>query len=1113
MEIKEILNKFTRSNKISSIINLINNDQNVNLNIKGLTGSSKTFVASALFSNYKSSIVFIANEKEEAAYIYNDLTSLIDEKRVFFFPSSYKRSIRYKQTDTSSIILRTETLNKIQSSSQNVVMVTYPEAVAEKIMDKDEFNTQKISYEANQEISIEEVHETLEAFNFERTDFVYEPGQYSIRGSIVDIFSFSFRDPVRIDFFGNEIDSIRTFNVENQLSKKTINTFTLISNISNKEKKSSSIFNFIHSESLILSDEISITLKKIDELVDYFVNTEDKEAHELFNQIQTKKSLEKNLSLFNHINIAQQEYFENCETIYFNTSPQPSFNKNFELLTNNILENKSNQLETFILADSEKQLERLKSIFRETADASIFTPVVKSIAAGFIEHDIQLAIYTDHQIFNRYHKYKLDSHFSKKESLTIKELNSLNPGDYIVHIDHGIAKFGGLARLENNGKYQESIKLVFKDNDILFVNIHSLHRISKYKGKEGVPPKVYKLGTGAWQKLKQTTKKKVKDIAKDLIELYASRMAQKGFSFSQDTYLQNELEASFLYEDTPDQLKSTQDVKADMESNIPMDRLVCGDVGFGKTEIAIRAAFKAVSDSKQVAILVPTTILAMQHYQTFKDRLSDFPCTIEYISRLKSQKQQKEAIKNTKEGKVDILIGTHRIVSKDVEFKNLGLLIIDEEQKFGVSLKEKLRQYKKNIDTLTLTATPIPRTLQFSLMGARDLSIINTPPPNRHPIITELHTFNEEIIQEAIYYEIQRNGQVFFINNRVQNIEEVADLIKRLCPEVNVVYAHGKMDGPKLEKIMIEFINGEYDVLISTTIIESGLDIPNANTIIINNAHHFGLSDLHQLRGRVGRSNKKAFCYLLAPPTSTLSTDVRRRLKALEEFSELGSGFNIALQDLDIRGAGNLLGAEQSGFIADIGFDAYQKILKEAMQELKETEYKNLDLNDQKKEIQQLPEGHIFVNDCQIDTDLELLFPEDYIINSSERIKQYRALDNLENEEQIDQFKTDLIDRFGEIPSQSQDLLNVVPLRWVAMKVGVEKIILKNEKLILHFIANQDSMFYQSKLFMNIMIYCQTQGNRFKLKESKDKLSLTINSINSIQKAIEILNEIYNHSI
>jgi transcription-repair coupling factor (superfamily II helicase) len=1112
VEIKKLLDLYYENPKIQELLDTIGKNNATKINVSGLVGSSKSFVSTALFKKFTSSILFIANEKEDAAYLYNDLFNLLDQQKVFFFPSSFKRSIKYKQTDTSNIILRTETINKIQSSSQNIIIVSYPEAIAERIVDQRSFTSQKIEYKTDQKITIEEIHQKLEEFNFERTDFVFQPGQYSIRGSIIDIFSYSNRDPIRIDFFGDEIESIRTFNIENQLSKKKLDSIILISNISDNSEKSSSIFDFIHNESLVIADNISLTLKEIDGLVDYLVNSGDEDSNKILNQILTKGGLVNKLIKHNIIDISQQPYFESNKLVKFNTLPQPSFNKNFELLIQNVKDNKVKDIETFLFSDSTKQIERIKSIFQDTIQDIPFKSVEKTISGGFIDNETGIACYTDHQIFNRYHKYKLDTNFSKKESLTIQELNSLSPGDFVVHIDHGIAKFGGLARIENNGKHQEAIKLIFKDSDILFVSIHSLHRISKYKGKEGIPPKVYKLGTGAWQKIKQNTKKKVKDIAKDLIELYAQRLAKRGFRFSSDTYLQNELEASFIYEDTPDQIKSTQDVKNDMESEIPMDRLVCGDVGFGKTEIAIRAAFKAVNDSKQVAILVPTTILAMQHYQTFKERLADFPCSIDYVSRLKKPKSQKEALEKAKTGKVDILIGTHRIVSKDVQFKNLGLLIIDEEQKFGVSLKEKLRYYKKDIDTLTLTATPIPRTLQFSLMGARDLSIINTPPPNRHPIITELHTFNEDIISEAITYEIQRNGQVFFINNRVQNIQEITDMIHRICPDANVVFAHGKMDGPQLEKIMIDFINGEYDVLVSTTIIESGLDIPNANTIIINNAHHFGLSDLHQLRGRVGRSNKKAFCYLLAPPVTTLTTDARRRLKALEDFSELGSGFNIALQDLDIRGAGNLLGAEQSGFIADIGFDAYQKILKEAMHELKESEYKELIEEDKSSDFQNTTVGHNFVSDCQIDTDLELLFPEEYISSSSERIKLYRELDNLEDEEQLENFKSELVDRFGKIPEKSIDLLNIINLRWLAMKIGIEKIILKNKTMVFHFVSNQASPFYQSRIFINMITYVQSQGNRFKLKETKDKLSLSIQAISSVKDAMDKLNEIYNKS-
>jgi transcription-repair coupling factor (superfamily II helicase) len=790
----------------------------------------------------------------------------------------------------------------------------------------------------------------------------------------------------------------------------------------------------------------------------------------------------------------------------FNTKPQPLFNKNFNLLGDNLRLLIDQKYDTYILSENNKQIDRLVDIFKDTHHGIPFQGIIHTIHEGFIDEELKLCCYTDHQIFDRYHKYRINQYFSNKASVSLRDLKDLKPGDYVVHIDHGIGKFGGLEKIEVNGKIQEAIKLVYRDNDVLYVNIHSLHRISKYKGKDDSEPKIYKLGSGAWQKLKLNTKNKVKDIAKDLIALYAKRKAQKGFKFSPDTYLQEELEASFIYEDTPDQLKATIATKGDMESEIPMDRLICGDVGFGKTEVAVRAAFKAVADSKQVAILVPTTILALQHYTTFKDRLKDFPCRVDYVSRLRKSSDQTMALKDVESGKVDILIGTHRLLSKDIKFKDLGLLIVDEEQKFGVAAKEKLKALRINVDTLTLTATPIPRTLQFSLMGARDLSVINTPPPNRHPIITELHTFSHHIIQEGINYEVSRGGQVFFIHNRVQNIYEIEALIKKLCPQVKTVVGHGQMDGPKLEKLIIDFINGDYDVLVSTTIIESGLDIPNSNTIFINNAQNFGLSDLHQLRGRVGRSNRRAFCYLLAPPLTTLTPEARRRLKAIEEFSDLGSGFNIALQDLDIRGAGNMLGAEQSGFIADIGFETYNRILNEALQELKENEFK--ELYDEKTE-DKIDEdiSKKYVTDCSVDTDLEIHIPDEYIMNIAERIRLYRQLDSFTEDNQLEEFSTMLTDRFGPIPQPTEDLLRIVKLRWLAQTLGFEKIVLKNNKMIGYFVSNQDSGYYASKTFLKILNFVQQNPNLFRMKEGKDRLTLTFENVSDVEEAYNFLNK------
>ncbi len=1116
MQTSEILKLFSQHPFLGKITSQLEEQTKSNIHLSGLKGSLKSITCAQTYLNFKNTYVVILSDKEEAAYFYNDLTQLINDKNVLFFPSSYKRSVQYNQLETSNIVIKTEVLNKI-SSSQNVIVVTYPEAVIEKVITKSNLKKNTLQLKVGEKVSIDFINDVLNEYNFERTDFVYKPGQFSIRGSIIDVFSFSDENPFRIDFFGDEVETIRSFDVENQLSKKNLKKIRIVPNVHDEivNNKWESFFDFIPKKSIVFSNNIQFISDRLDSIYEKTISNNETPSN-IKQEIITGQTLLKNLQSFSVIEFGNNNYFAPNLNINFNTSVQPSFNKNFEILSDNIYENILKGYEIFILSENEKQINRLNSIFKDINSNIKFTPIHISLHEGFLDNDLKLCCYTDHQIFNRYHKFKLKSNFIKNQSISINEITDLHPGDYVVHIDHGIGRFAGLEKIEVNGKTQEAIKLVYKDNDILYVSIHSLHRISKYKGKEGLPPKIYKLGSGAWQKLKLNTKKKVKDIAKDLISLYAKRKQQKGFQFSPDSYMNRELEASFIYEDTPDQTKATQNVRQDMESETPMDRLICGDVGFGKTEIAIRAAFKAVADNKQAAILVPTTILALQHFTTFSERLKKFPCTIDYINRLKTPKAQKDTIQKLSEGKIDIIIGTHRLLSKDIKFKDLGLFIIDEEQKFGVSAKEKLKQIKLNVDTLTLTATPIPRTLQFSLMGARDLSIINTAPPNRYPILTELHTFSEDIIKEAILYEVDRNGQVFFINNNIKNIEEIKILINRICPNVRTLIAHGQMKGPDLEKKMLDFINGEFDVLIATTIIESGIDIPNANTIIINNAQNYGLSDLHQLRGRVGRSNKKAFCYLLAPPLSTLSGDARRRLNAIENYSELGSGLNIALQDLDIRGAGNMLGGEQSGFIADIGFETYNKILNEAIQELKENEFKNqfLDISNNENQIETATknkielDNFIFVKDCHIDTDLELLFPDDYISNISERIKLYRELDNIDNEDSLLEFEKKLTDRFGEIPSQSNELLNVVRLRWIAVKLGIEKIILKNNKMIIYFISNQNSPFYQSSLFMSILNFVQKQKNNCKMQEKNNKLSLTFGNTSNISQAISTLHKI-----
>ena len=1103
MDIKLLNNLVKEHSRITECISSIKNNNKVF--IGNLNGSSKSIYTSKIIGKLNCTHLIILPDKESAAYFENDL-SIISKQKTFLFPTSYKRSIVYEQEDSSNLLLRAETLQSLANDEKSIV-VTYPEAIIEKVVPKESLLNSTLKLNIGEQVSLDFIQEVLEEYNFQFVDFVYEPGQFSIRGSIIDIFSFASDYPFRIDFFGDEVDSIRSFDIENQLSKESYDFISIVPKIINPESdnpeliQTESLFHYFKKDSIVWSDDLTYILGKISEIHEKLTEQEKE------NQIISQEELLEEISKLKTVELGNKSYF-NLDEIAFNTAHQPAFNKNFELLGENILQNKEKDYTTFILSDNNKQIERLDAIFNDINPEIKFNSVLKTIHEGFIDHDIRICVYTDHQIFGRYHKFKIKSSLQKKDQITIRELTGLHPGDYIVHVDHGIGKFGGLEKIDKNGKIQEAIKLVYKDQDTLYVSIHSLHKITKYKSKDAEPPRIYKLGSGAWQKLKQNTKSKVKDIAKELIELYAKRKEQKGFSFSSDTYLQKELESSFIYEDTPDQLKSTTSVKSDMESHTPMDRLICGDVGFGKTEIAIRAAFKAVNDSKQVAILVPTTILALQHYQTFSERLANFPCNVEYISRLKTKKQQTEIIKNLSEGKTDIIIGTHRLVGREINFKDLGLLIIDEEQKFGVSVKEKLKKFKLNVDTLTLTATPIPRTLQFSMMGARDLSIINTPPANRYPIITELHNFNEDIIKEAIDYEFQRNGQVFFIHNRIQNIAEVEVLINKLCPDVRTVVAHGQMEGSKLEKVMLDFINYDYDVLIATTIIESGLDIPNANTIIINNAQNFGLSDLHQLRGRVGRSNKKAFCYLLAPPLISVSQEARRRLKAIEEFSELGSGFNIAMQDLDIRGAGNLLGAEQSGFITDIGFETYHRILNEAILELKESSFHDLYEKEQKIETEKQITQQKFISECHIDTDLELLFPDDYINNISERVRLYRELDNIETEEKLFDFENNLKDRFGVLPEQTAELMNVVRLRWLAIKLGFEKIILKNNKMVVYFISNQESPYYKSAIFSGILGFIQQNQKGIVMKEINNKLTMSFIKTFSIQIAIEKLQKI-----
>jgi transcription-repair coupling factor (superfamily II helicase) len=957
-----------------------------------------------------------------------------------------------------------------------------------------------------EKLSIDFVSDFLYEYEFERVDFVTEPGQFALRGGILDVYSYSDEFPYRIEFFGEEIDSIRAFDPANQLSQKQLEFVTLVPDIQGKilKEQRESFLEFIPKSTTIWMRETEYILEKIDQLFEKAQSTHAaRESHSVQlspeDLFVTTADLLKSLQQFAVVECGQRAVFPGRKVFQVQSEPQPAFHKNFNLITERLTKLTKEGFTNLIFSDNSRQIERIYAIFEDIGKDIQFTPIPIALHEGFIDTQLKISCFTDHQLFDRYHRFKLKDGYKQKEAITLKELKGLQPGDFVTHIDHGVGKYAGLEKIDVNGKQQEAIRLVYRDNDILYVSIHSLHRISKFTGKEGAQPKLNKLGSNAWSALKQKTKSRVKDIARDLIKLYAERKTKRGFGFGKDTYLQTELEASFIYEDTPDQLKATRDVKRDMEKDIPMDRLVCGDVGFGKTEVAVRAAFKAVNDSKQVAILVPTTILALQHYRTFSERLSLFPCKVDYLNRFKTAKEQKETLARLERGEIDILIGTHRLLSKDVKFKDLGLMIIDEEQKFGVAAKEKLRQMRVNIDTLTLTATPIPRTLHFSLMGARDLSVINTPPPNRHPVQTELHTFNEEIIREAVSYEIGRGGQVFMVHNRVQNITEVADMIKRLVPGVRVLTGHGQMEPEALESVMMQFIEGEADVLVATTIIESGLDIPNANTIIINNAHLFGLSDLHQMRGRVGRSNKKAFCYLLTTPVSLLTADARKRLKAIEDFADLGSGFNIALRDLDIRGAGDLLGGEQSGFIAEIGFEMYHKILDEAIQELKESDFSTL------FEEEVAEKRKVWVNDCQIDTDLELLIPDSYVTNITERLLLYKDLDNLEQEEDLERFADQLRDRFGPIPKATLELMNTIRLRWLAKALGFEKVVLKQKTWVGYFVQNQQSSFYQSPFFSRLMQFIARNPSRARMKERNNKLTLVMEQIGTIDQAVKAL--------
>jgi transcription-repair coupling factor (superfamily II helicase) len=1102
MNLEVLMNGYINDPRCSQIADKILLPSPQRIHLSGLAGSAAQFVIAAVFNQEKAAHLnhlIVVRDAEEAAYYHNTLENLTKALDIFYFPSSFKNKKNYRLLNSSHVMLRTEALTKLSAGGNKKIIVTHPEALFEKVVLSKTLAANILSIKQGDVIDVTGILEKFVSQGFERTDFVYEPGQFAVRGGILDIYSFGNEKPYRIELFGNEVDSIRIFDPENQLSERKLLQVSIIPNVETQFETGEkvSLLEFLPENTVIWTEDWDFIKEKIeqqeDDLAVYLQvvadNPQQKNNSNDDDEINEKAAvseddfikaaiIEAQIKLRNIIEIGKKSYFKNSDqlNIHYSIKPQPSFNRQFDLLIKNLKELEDKKYNLFLFADNPKQLERLHIIFTDLKADLQITPVPTSIFEGFIDEDLKVVCYTDHQIFQRYHKYKVKQAFSKNKALTLKTLRELQPGDYVTHIDHGVGVYSGLQKIEANGKIQEAVRIQYKDGDLLYVNISSLHKIGKYSGKEGSVPKMNKLGSDVWNKLKEKTKKQVKDIATDLIKLYAQRKSQEGYAFSPDNYMQTELEASFIYEDTPDQAKATEDVKKDMEKPSPMDRLVCGDVGFGKTEIAIRAAFKACCDGKQAAILVPTTILAYQHFKTFGDRLKDFPVTVDFINRFKTAKEKKETLQKVADGKVDIIIGTHSILGKDIKFKDLGIMIIDEEQKFGVAAKEKLKQLRITVDSLTLTATPIPRTLQFSLMGARDLSIINTPPPNRQPIQTEVQLFNEDAIRDIIYYETERGGQVFFIHNRVNGLAEMTAHIQGLCPDLSIAYAHGQMDGDQLEDTILDFMDKKYDVLVCTNIVESGVDIPNVNTIIVNNAHQFGLSDLHQLRGRVGRSNKKAFCYLFAPPMSTLPADSRKRLQTLEQYSDLGSGFQIAMRDLDIRGAGNLLGGEQSGFIAEIGFEMYQKILDEAIRELKRSEFKDLF----KEEIQQQDD---FVKDCSIDTDLEILIPDSYVESITERLSLYSRLDNCANEKELQEFHVEMTDRFGPIPPQVEDLFTTVRCRKIAVEMGFEKMLLKDETMKGFFVSNPDSPYFQSDVFNGLLQFLQSGTNKARLKQ------------------------------
>lgn len=1119
VKIKTFVDLYKNHSLSQIIANYTSTTSPSRIHLKGLVGSMDAVIMSAIQYLHESkkniqNYIFVMHDKDEAAYFQNDLQSLLTQQNIQLFPTSYKKPYQFEEIENANVLQRAEVLNIINQThakdNQSFFIVTYPDALAERVINKKSLLDNTFVLRVGEKVERDFLIEILVTYDFEKADFVHEAGQFSIRGAIVDIYSYANDFPYRIEFFDDEIESIRLFNPETQLSEENLKFVSIIPNVQTKllQEVRESFLDFIPANTQLWIKDVEQSLGVIEkyferveenfqEILQKSGNTQIVNDPEIL--FETRDSFRKQLEKYLIVEFGKRFFFTPQHTVELSASPQPSFNKNFDLLIENLHENQDKHIKNIILSDSFRQIERLRTIFIELDSNLEYESVNIALKEGFIDNDLQVACYTDHQIFERYHHYKTKEKYSKSKAITLKELQTLKPGDYVTHIDYGIGRFAGLEKVEVNGKMQEAVRLVYRDDDLLYVNIHSIHKITKYSGKDGAIVSISKLGSSEWETKKRKVKKHVQDIAKDLIDLYAKRKAAPGFSYSRDSFLQVELESSFIYEDTPDQAKATTQVKEDMEQPHPMDRLVCGDVGFGKTEVAIRAAFKAVCDDKQVAVLVPTTILAMQHYRTFKERLENLPCKVEYISRFRTTGQVRQTLKNIAEGEVHILIGTHRIVGKDVQFKNLGLLIIDEEQKFGVKTKDKLKEMRVNVDVLTLTATPIPRTLHFSLMGARDLSIIATPPPNRQPVTTQLHTFSETIIRDAISFELQRGGQVFFVHNRVGDIESVGNIILKLVPEARIGVAHGQMEGAKLEKAMMRFIEGEYDILVSTNIIESGLDIPNANTIIINMAHTFGLADLHQMRGRVGRSNRKAFCYLLSPAATLLSSESRKRLSALEEFSDLGDGFKVAMRDLDIRGAGNLLGAEQSGFITDLGFETYHKILDDTIRELKETQFK--DLFAKELELKEL------TNDCNIETDLQLLIPEDYVKNISERLNLYTQLDNIKDKESLQKFRVSMIDRFGALPDEVKELIESVELRWKAEQIGFAKLILKNKQLKGYFVANNPS-YFNSERFSKVIEYLQKHPQNVQLKEVNQKPIITFTHVNSIQKAIQILSDI-----